>query len=116
MSMNIFKRNKLLALAIRPINYVFWWIVVTSLEIVFALCLVLVPRSIVERRVQDLFEDSGIKITTTGMAKKNDDNKTSYDKSKYKCEVLVHNPAFFWRFAKEDFIALGEAYMVRIAL
>ena len=56
--------------------------------------------------VRILEEDCGIKVTT------NPAEKGKFDKTKYSCEMVVHNPKFYKRFALDDASALKETYMV----
>jgi len=85
--------------------WLFWWTVFHGYQAVLSLFFHMIPLSALKAELMKQFEAGGIKFASS------EEDAGKYDKTKYKCEVVVHNDGFFRRAAIEDSLGMGEAYM-----
>lgn len=87
------------------INFCFWWTIFQIQLITVKFLLAIIPLSLVKAEVIKEFDKVGVKTTF--------DPKQAgkYDKTKYKCEIVVYNEQFFKRVAFDDSLGVGETYM-----
>ena len=96
-------------LAIDIIEVVFWYVVFRSYQWAMAIVMAIVPTALARKVAQDSFAQCNVKISMD-----QDREVGKYDKDKYRCEVIVHNPKTFKRVQVEDILGIGESYMVRM--
>jgi len=86
-------------------NWAFWWSLFQLQLLTVKVLLAIVPLSVIKAAVVQEFEKVGVKTTF--------DSKEygKYDKTKYACEILVHNDQFFRKVAFGDSLGFGEPYM-----
>ena len=96
-------------LILDAIELTFWYVVLKAYQGVLAFIMLFTPNELVKRIAQKDFAEHKIKLTMA------DDSKVvgKYDREKYDCEVVVHDPKLFKRYVVEDEMGLGESYMVR---
>jgi len=93
------------------INYLFWWTIVSVIRIGILIIVNTVPSSLLNAAMMKNFEGDRIKVTTLEEAKKR--GQGAYDKTKFDCEIVVKDlTEFFQRILEDDFVAIGETYMV----
>lgn len=100
----------MISIAFDLFKYAFWWITFAAYQMVVRILMFFVPTKLVQHLITENFRQHGIKVTVDG-----DETPGKYDKEKYSCEMIIHNPKFFKRLAC-DMIGLGESYMVRNCL
>jgi hypothetical protein len=89
------------------VNYLFWFFVWHTFQFVRYIIIHAAPQSFVRKVVTNFMAKEKIKVTMAG-----DKNIGKYDREKFTCEMVIHNPKFFKRAAADDVMAFGEAYMV----
>jgi len=89
------------------LNWLFWWSLWQMEQITVKFILAIVPLSLIKAEVIKEFENVGVKTSFPG-----DPEIGKYDKTKYFCEIVVHNPQFFRKVAFDDSLGFGETYMV----
>lgn len=88
------------------INWAFWWSLFQIQLITVRILLAIIPLSLIKAEVIKEFEKVGVKTTF------DEKEAGKYDKTKYACEIVVHNQQFFRRVAFDDSLGVGETYMV----
>ena len=90
------------------ISLVFWTIILYGSQWVLSLVCFFVPTFVFERLGIALLDKHRIKVTRDKNVAGN------YDKNKYDCELIVHNPKYFKRSFIEGSRGMGESYMVSV--
>ena len=88
-------------------HLVFWWTIFRTFQLVRYMFVILVPDSVIRKGITKVFGQYRVKFTM------DDESPGKYDKDLYDCEFIIHNPKFFKAVAANDFMAIGESYMVR---
>jgi hypothetical protein len=83
----------------------FWWSVFKIWLVLVKIFLNIVPMFGLKQAVLQEFEKRGIAVSFDRA------QAGKYDKTKYKCELVVHNDEFFRKIAFNDCLGIGEAYM-----
>ena len=83
----------------------FWWSVFKIWLVLIKGFLNIVPMVGLKQAVLQEFEKRGIAVSFDRA------RAGKYDKTKYKCELVVHNDEFFRKIALNDCLGIGEVYM-----
>ena len=97
----------MLSVIFNTVVYLFWFFVWHTFQFVRYIIVHAAPQSFVRKLVANFLAKEKIKVTMAG-----DKNIGKYDREKYTCEMIIHNPKFFKRAAADDVMAFGESYMV----
>ena len=89
-------------------KYNYYWVLVKGRHLLLTTLFYFVPVSIFENKVKEKLEPWGIKISSTA------EKGVGYDKSKFSCEMVIHNKAFYKKFVSAGQLYLGETYMVSL--
>lgn len=89
------------------ITWLFWQSIWQVEQVAKNIFVAILPLSLIKAEAIKKFEELGVKTSFPG-----DPDIGKYDKKKYHCEIVVHNPKFFRAIAFDDALSLGEAYMV----
>jgi len=88
------------------ISYCFWWVLLTTFQLIWYVVVAIAPASLIENIIRKNFEGWDIKVTN-GTAK-----SECHEKTRFTCELVIHDRHFYKRFARNSMLALGESFMV----
>lgn len=90
------------------VNLIFWTVVLYGYRWLLHLVCFFVPTVLFELLGVAFLEKHRIKVVN------NKKVAGSYDKTKYDCEMIVHNPKYYKRAFIEGSKGMGESYMVSV--